>query len=67
MSSRQLTYKNHTIVIENGHLFIDQKEIEYELDHERQKWSSWYLPYTQYDSLGELAKAIIVDTDEFNA
>lgn len=67
MSSRQLIYKNHKITIENGQLFIGQKEIEYEHDQVSQKWSSRYLPYTQYDSLGDLAKAIIVDTVEFNA
>lgn len=67
MNSRQLTYKNHKITIEDGVLFIDQKEIEYEHDREQQKWSSRYLPYTQYGSLGDLAKAIIEDTVEFNA
>lgn len=67
MISRQQTYKNRVITIEDNNLFIDQKEIEYEHDPQRQKWSSRYLPYTQYDSLDDLAKALIVDTVEFNA
>jgi len=67
MSSKQ-TYKNCEIRIENDQrLFINQKEIEYEYDRIQNKWSSRYLPYTQYNSLDDLAKAIIVDTVEFNA
>ncbi len=66
MSVQQQTYKGHDIKIEDGiKLFINGKKIDYFEDKEKGKWFSKHLPYTQYDSLEELAKAIAVDTAEF--
>lgn len=66
MSSRQEVYENCQIRIENDNrLFINQKAIEYKHDMDSMKWSSRYLPYTQYESLYDLAKAIVSDTAEF--
>jgi len=41
------------------------KEVPYEFDEVNKKWSAHYLPYTQYDPLEELARAIATDTVEF--
>ena len=66
MSVQQQTYKGHDIKIEDDvKLIINNKEIDYLEDKEQGKWFSKYLPYTQYDSLEALAKAIAVDTAEF--
>ncbi len=66
MSTREETFENCEIKIEDEkRLFINQKEINFEHDEAQSKWSSRYLPYTQYDSLDALAKAIITDTAEF--
>lgn len=66
MNISEEMYENCQIQIEDGiRLFINQKEIEYDRDEDNEKWSSRYLPYTQYDSLGALARAIISDTAEF--
>ena len=47
-------------------LSINGKEIHYEHDEAKSKWSSKYLPYTQYDSLLELGRAIAQHTVEFS-
>lgn len=47
-------------------LLINGKEIVYELDGTKNKFSSKYLPYTQYDSLLEMARAIARHTVEFS-
>ncbi len=47
-------------------LTINGKEIEYEYDAEHKKWSSRYLPYVQYNTLLEMARAIVRDTVEFS-
>lgn len=68
MSTRKETYENCEIKIKDEKwLYINQKEIEYLHDEEqgKSKWSSKHLPYTQYDSLDDLAKAIVTDTAEF--
>lgn len=66
MSHYQESYKGSNIEIENEkHLTIDAKTIDCEHDQETRKWSSRYLPYTRYDSLIDLAQAIVRDTDEF--
>lgn len=65
---------HHTEVFEGGtidieddtNLTINGKEISYIHDAVKNKWSSRYLPYTQYDSLLDLARAIIRDTVEFS-
>ena len=66
MSVQQQTYQGHDIKIEDDvKLIINEKEIDYLEDKEQGKWFSKHLPYTQYDSLEDLAKAIAVDTAEF--
>jgi hypothetical protein len=66
MSVIQHTYKGQDIKIENNQtVTINQKEIEYQEDKEQGIWFCKYLPYTQYDSLEALAKAIAVNTAEF--
>lgn len=66
MSIYQETFEGSTIEItDDDRLTINEKEIEYEHTLENQKWSSRYLPYTQYDSLIDLAQAIVRDTSEF--
>ena len=68
MGSKKETYEGCEIRIEDDtQLFINQKPIEYEHDKDNKKWSSRYLPYTNYDSLIALAKAIVRDTAEFKA
>jgi hypothetical protein len=60
------TYQGHDITIEDDKkLTINHKVIDYLQDKEQRKWYSKHLPYTQYDSLEALAKAIAVDTEEF--
>ncbi|HHJ20288.1 MAG TPA: hypothetical protein ENJ84_10775 [Gammaproteobacteria bacterium] len=49
----------------NDNLTIDGKPIVTATDGAHQQWSSTYLPYTQYPTLRELARAIIRDTGEF--
>ena len=66
MDVKQQTYEGRDIKIQDDEkLLINDKEIEYVQDKAQGKWFSKYLPYTQYDSLEALAKAIAVDTAEF--
>jgi HSP20 family molecular chaperone IbpA len=66
MSTYEQRFEGCDIKIENERqLTIDGKEIEYENTQESQQWSSRYLPYTRYESLIDLAKAIVRDTSEF--
>jgi hypothetical protein len=66
MTTHTETFANHTIDIDDdGGLRIDGKEIHYEHDPVSNTWSASYLPYTQYNSLLELARAIVRDTVEF--
>lgn len=66
MSNYQETFEGSNIEIEDdSRLTINAKEIDYEHNLENQKWSSRYLPYTQYNSLIDLAQAIVRDTSEF--
>jgi len=68
MSTRNETYEGRDITIEDDKiLMINDKEIDYEHELETDKWFSRYLPYTVYDSLDELAKAIISNTSEFES
>ena len=58
---------NCKIVIESDtDLSINGKHIVYEYNATTKKWLSMYLPYTEYDSLLDLAKAIVKHTVEFN-
>ena len=66
MATHTETFANRTIEIDgDGKLRIAGKEILYEHDLVSGTWSARHLPYTRYDSLLELARAIIRDTEEF--
>ncbi len=66
MSTHKETYLECKIEIKNdSYLSINNKNIEYKYDCDNKKWSSKYLPYTQYDSLLELSKAITKHSVEF--
>lgn len=66
MSAHQENYRSCEIKIsEERKLTIAAKQIDYEFDSVKNKWISRYLPYSQYDSLLELAKAIVDNTEEF--
>lgn len=49
----------------DGNLTINAKQIIYEFDSSRSKWSTRYMPYSHYDSLMDLARAVACDTEEF--
>jgi len=60
------SYKGCEILIsKNDTLSINTKLIEYEFNVSDNTWYSRYLPYSQYDSLLEMAKAIVSNTAEF--
>lgn len=63
------TYRGCEIKIENEtdlKLTINGKQIDYEHNSTVNRWSSRYLPYSDYDTLLNLARAIIRDTEEFS-
>ncbi len=67
MASINQSYEGSEIEIEDDtNLTIDGKHIECEHDSLSGKWSSKYLPYTHYDSLLDLARAIARDAAEFS-
>ncbi len=67
MSQHTETFAGCTIEIKNDtHLTINGKEIDYEYDAAKDKFSSKYLPYTLYGSLLELARAIAKHSVEFS-
>jgi hypothetical protein len=67
MSNHKETFEGCTIEIKDDiNLSINGKEIDYKHDRAKNKFSSKYLPYTQYDSLLELARAIAKHTVEFS-
>jgi hypothetical protein len=60
------TFDDCEIIIEDDTLLtINGKEIDYEHQAGTDKWLSRYLPYTDYDDLLSLARAIVRDTVEF--
>ncbi len=66
MATIKETFEHCEIIIEDdGTLSINGKPIVYEKNMDTGKWLSRYLPYTEYDSLLGLAKAIVRDTVEF--
>ncbi len=66
MSAHSENYKDCTIEITvDGQLTIDKKQIECFYDMKEKVWYSKYLPYSHYGSQVDLAKAIIVNTEEF--
>lgn len=67
MSHHKENFEGCNIEIkDDANLSINGKEIIYEYDGTKNKFSSRYLPYTQYDSLLELARAIARHTVEFS-
>ena len=52
-------------VEDDSQVTIDGKQIDCEFDPAAKKWSSRYLPYTQYDSLLDMAKDIARYAAEF--
>lgn len=57
---------NCTIIIDDDdNLTIQNKPIDYEYEADTGTWSSHYLPYSHYESLVELARAIASETLEF--
>ncbi|MBA3613632.1 MAG: hypothetical protein H0W49_12115 [Nitrospirales bacterium] len=67
MANHKETFEGCVIEIKDDvNLTINGKEINYEHDRTNNKWSSRYLPYTKYNSLLELARAIVRDTVEFS-
>jgi hypothetical protein len=67
MANHKEVLRGCTIEIQHDdHLTINGKEIQYEHDRADGKWSSKYLPYTKYNSLLEMARAIVRDTVEFS-
>ncbi len=66
MTKHTEVFENCTIEIEDDDsLRIAGKEIIYDYDPASRKWSAGYLPYKNYDSLLDLAQAIVRDTVEF--
>ncbi len=66
MATIKETFDNCEIIIQDDDtLSINGKPIVYEKNMDTGKWLSRYLPYTEYDSLLGLAKAIVRDTVEF--
>jgi hypothetical protein len=66
MNPHKETFKGREIEISaDGNLTISAKPIDYEHDASQNKWSTRYLPYSHYDSLMDLAKAVAGDSDEF--
>jgi hypothetical protein len=67
MAHHKETFEGCEIEIKDDiNLSINGKEINYEYDQVKNKFSSKYLPYTQYDSLLEMARAIAKHTVEFS-
>jgi len=67
MADYRETFEGCDIEIKDDvNLTINGKEIDYEHDSTQNKWYSRYLPYTQYDSLMEMARTIVRDTVEFS-
>lgn len=66
MATLTETFEGCEIVIENDtNLTINGKQIDYEHQTDTDKWLTRYLPYTEYDDLISLARAIVRDTVEF--
>ena len=67
MPNHKETFQGCSIEIENEtELTINGKLIDYEWNKVTDEWSSRYLPYTNYGSLLDLARAIARDTVEFS-
>ena len=68
MAKHQETFEGCSIEItDNDLLTINGKEIHYEHNAPKNEWFSRYLPYTNYNSLLEMARAIARNTVEFSS
>lgn len=68
MANHKETFEGSVIEIKDpDKLTINGKEIDYKYDAAQNKWWSRYLPYTKYNSLLEMARAIVRDTAEFSS
>lgn len=66
MATIKEIFDNCEIIIKDDTtLTINSKHIVYEHNADTGKWLSRHLPYTEYDSLLDLAQAIVRDTVEF--
>ncbi len=66
MAQHTEIFEGCTIVINDTKLTINGKEIDYQYDAAKDKFSSKYMPYTLYGSLLELARAIAKNSVEFS-
>ncbi|HNO75497.1 hypothetical protein [Nitrosomonas mobilis] len=67
MAHHKEIFEGRTIEIKDGvNLSINGKEIDCHHDRVKNKFYSKYLPYTQYDSLLELAREIAKHAAEFS-
>ncbi len=66
MAQHTEIFEGCTIVIDGANLTINGKEIDYQYDAAKDKFSSKYMPYTLYGSLLELARAIAKNSVEFS-
>lgn len=67
MADHKETFEGCTIEIKDDvNLTINGKVINYQYDPVKKKFSTRYLPYTQYDSLLEMARAIAQHSVEFS-
>lgn len=67
MADYHETFAGCEIVITNdSELTINGKRIEYHYNGVSKTWYSKYLPYSDFDSLKELARAIARDSVEFS-
>lgn len=68
MANHKETFEGCVIEIKDDDtVSINGKDIQYEHDGTGNKWFSKYLPYSTYDSLLEMARAIARDTVEFTS
>jgi hypothetical protein len=66
MTTHTETYLGCEIEIQDDkQLKINSKLIDTDFDAERKKWSTRYLPYSEFDSLEELSRAVTRDSVEF--
>ncbi|MEO6421996.1 MAG: hypothetical protein ABIR84_04755 [Candidatus Nitrotoga sp.] len=67
MAHHKEMFKDQNIEIKDDiNLSINGKEIIYKYDQVKNKFYTKYLPYTQYDSLLEMARAIAQYSVEFS-
>ena len=66
MPAQHVTHSGCDIQIdEDNQLTISGKPIELKWDHVKSQWSSRHLPYSNYDSILALAKAIAENSADF--